>query len=276
VARAGAGAGSTGAAGSADSAGGGTDRRGFRRTNFGASLVAGGTSASAEPGNTGAGGIAAPSTGGKGTGVGGTHWICSSPGSGEGTACTGAGGGVASLGFKRSFGGFSSLMEVVVNSFTPLRKQKDCFCPASPFTLPPQSPTALAPSMKRAAEKSPKAGSAAKISAPKAPAPSHEVSLTKTINAPVDRAFAAWKEPAAREKWLPRAALTVRKATPHKSIRILWRDGTTVSVNFWPKGSLKCQVVPHHGPFPSADAAAKMEAFWLERLEALRLFLEKK
>lgn len=102
------------------------------------------------------------------------------------------------------------------------------------------------------------------------------MSLTKTINAPVDRAFAAWKEPAAREKWLPRAALTVRKATPHKSIRILWRDGTTVSVNFWPKGSLKCQVVPHHGPFPSADAAAKMEAFWLERLEALRLFLEKK
>ncbi|WP_438480376.1 hypothetical protein [Oleiharenicola lentus] len=131
--------------------------------------------------------------------------------------------------------------------------------------------------MKRAAKKSkPAAPAGAKKVSAKAAVEVHEVSLTKTITAPVDRVFAAWKETHAREKWLPRTPLIVRKATPHKSIRILWRDGTALSVNFWPKGSLKCQVVPHHGPFSTAEAAARMKEFWEEKLEALRVFLEKK
>ena len=102
-----------------------------------------------------------------------------------------------------------------------------------------------------------------------------EVSVTKTMVAPVDRAFAAWKESAQREQWLPRTPLTVRKATPHKSIRILWPDDTTVSVNFWPKGPLKCQVVPQHGKLATPEAAEKMKAYWADKLEALRAYLEK-
>ena len=102
-----------------------------------------------------------------------------------------------------------------------------------------------------------------------------EVSISKTIGAPVDRAFAAWKELIHREKWLPRTPMTVRKATPHKSIRILWPDNTTLSVNFWPKGPLKCQVVPQHGKLATPEAAEKMKAYWTEKLEALRAYLEK-
>lgn len=102
-----------------------------------------------------------------------------------------------------------------------------------------------------------------------------EISVTKTIAAPVDRAFAAWKTPAQREKWLPRTPLTIRKATPHKSIRILWADGTSLSVNFWPKGPLKCQVVPQHARLLTAEAAEKMKAYWADKLEALRGYLEK-
>lgn len=102
-----------------------------------------------------------------------------------------------------------------------------------------------------------------------------EISVTKTIAAPVDRVFAAWKTPAQREKWLPRTPLTIRKATPHKSIRILWADRTNLSVNFWPKGPLKCQVVPQHAHLPTAEAAEKMKAYWAEKLEALRGYLEK-
>jgi hypothetical protein len=102
-----------------------------------------------------------------------------------------------------------------------------------------------------------------------------EVSVTKTMGAPVDRAFAAWKDAALREQWLPRTPLTVRKATPHKSIRILWPDDTSLSVNFWPKGPLKCQVVPQHGKLATPEAAEKMKAYWTEKLEALRAFLEK-
>jgi uncharacterized protein YndB with AHSA1/START domain len=103
-----------------------------------------------------------------------------------------------------------------------------------------------------------------------------EVSVSRTIAAPVALAFEAWKDPAIREQWLPRTPLTVRKATPHKSIRITWADGTTVAVNFWPKGALKCQVVPQHARLPDADRAERMKDFWSEKLEALRRCLEKK
>jgi hypothetical protein len=102
-----------------------------------------------------------------------------------------------------------------------------------------------------------------------------EISVSLTIGTPVDRAFAAWKDAAVREKWLPRTPLTVRKATPHKSIRILWPDRTCLSVNFWPKGPLKCQVVPQHGKLTTPEAAEKMKAFWTEKLQALRAYLEK-
>ncbi|MBI3884526.1 MAG: hypothetical protein HY302_02170 [Opitutae bacterium] len=101
-----------------------------------------------------------------------------------------------------------------------------------------------------------------------------EVSVTRTIAAPVARAFEAWKDAALREKWLPRTPLAVRKATPHKSIRITWADGTSVGVNFWPKGALKCQVVPQHSKLPDADSAERMKDFWTEKLELLRAYLE--
>ena len=102
-----------------------------------------------------------------------------------------------------------------------------------------------------------------------------EISVSKTIAAPVDRAFAAFREAALREQWLPRLPLTVRKATPHKSIRIRWPDDTSLSVNFWPKGPLKCQVVPEHGNLTTPESADRMKVFWTEKLEALRVFLEK-
>ncbi|MEN9404593.1 MAG: hypothetical protein RL091_3296, partial [Verrucomicrobiota bacterium] len=91
----------------------------------------------------------------------------------------------------------------------------------------------------------------------------------------VGQAFAAWREASLREQWLPDTPLTVRKATPHKSIRILWADESLLSVNFWPKGSLKCQVVPQHAKLPTPEAAEKMKAYWSAKLEDLRVFLEK-
>lgn len=102
------------------------------------------------------------------------------------------------------------------------------------------------------------------------------ISVSKTIAAPVAIAFEAWKDAAIRELWLPHTPLSVRKATPHKSIRILWPDETTLSVNFWPKGPLKCQVVPEHSKLPDAATAEKMKAFWTAQLDALCAFLEQK
>ncbi|MBI5424047.1 MAG: hypothetical protein HZA32_08150 [Opitutae bacterium] len=103
-----------------------------------------------------------------------------------------------------------------------------------------------------------------------------EISVSKTIAAPVAVAFEAWKDAAIRERWLPRTPLSVRKATPHKSIRILWPDETTLSVNFWPKGPLKCQVVPEHSKLPDAATAERMKTYWTVQLDALCAFLEQK
>lgn len=101
-----------------------------------------------------------------------------------------------------------------------------------------------------------------------------EISVSLTIAAPVAVVFEAWRDPAIRELWLPQSGLSIRKATPHKSIRIRWPDDTNLSVNFWPKGPLKCQIVPQHGQLPTAAAAEKMKAFWTAQLEALAAYLE--
>jgi hypothetical protein len=103
-----------------------------------------------------------------------------------------------------------------------------------------------------------------------------EISVSKTIAAPVAIAFEAWRDPIVRERWLPHVTLSIRKATPHKSIRIRWQDDTNLSVNFWPKGPLKCQVVPQHGKLATAADAEKMKAYWSGQLDALCAFLERK
>ncbi|WP_415909079.1 hypothetical protein [Oleiharenicola sp. Vm1] len=47
-------------------------------------------------------------------------------------------------------------------------------------------------------------------------------------------------------------------------------------MNFWPKGPLKCQVVPQHGKLPDAATAERMKTFWTQQLDALGAFLEPK
>lgn len=102
----------------------------------------------------------------------------------------------------------------------------------------------------------------------------YEISGNKTIHCPVETAFAAWEDARRRKRWLDEA-ITIRKATPHKSMRITWSDGkTSVSVNFYPKGDDKCAVQLQHGKLPDAEAAERMKAYWKTKLEALRAALE--
>lgn len=101
----------------------------------------------------------------------------------------------------------------------------------------------------------------------------YEISVSRTIAAPVVTAYKAWSDDKTRKKWLP-ANLTVRKATAHKTLRINWEDGkTSLNVSFYPKGE-KSQVVAQHGKLPDAKAAAKMKKFWAEALDALKDLIE--
>jgi uncharacterized protein YndB with AHSA1/START domain len=103
----------------------------------------------------------------------------------------------------------------------------------------------------------------------------YQVSVSKTFGIPVTRLYRAWKDKAARLRWLPETALTIRKATPNKSLRITWAKGeTNVEVNFYIKGASKSQVTVQHNKLPSLRQGERMKAYWAGRLAALGRFLE--
>ena len=102
----------------------------------------------------------------------------------------------------------------------------------------------------------------------------YEISVSRTIEAPVSKAFKAWTDEKTRKQWLP-ADYTVRKSTTNKTIRITWTDGTDLVAAFYPKGEPKCQVVAQHSKLKDAKAAAKMKKFWAEALDRLKDTLEK-
>ena len=102
----------------------------------------------------------------------------------------------------------------------------------------------------------------------------YEISVSRTIHAPLSKAFKAWTDEKARQKWLP-SNFRVRKATTNKSLRTTWEDEkTSVAVAFLPKGSGKCQVVAQHAKLPDAKAAAKMKTFWSQALDRLKALIE--
>ena len=102
-----------------------------------------------------------------------------------------------------------------------------------------------------------------------------EVNASKTVAVPVDRLYAAFADPALRERWLPGAAVEVRTARPAKSFRADWEDGSTrLVVGFSARGDAKSQVALVHERIPDAGTADKLKAFWRERMAALKQLLE--
>lgn len=98
----------------------------------------------------------------------------------------------------------------------------------------------------------------------------YEISVGRTIAAPVTMLFKAWNDAHTRNRWLSES-VTIRKATENKSMRVTWEDNATIlSVNFYPKGDAKCQVVVQHTKLPDAHAAEQMKTCWSEALERLR------
>ena len=98
----------------------------------------------------------------------------------------------------------------------------------------------------------------------------YQVSVSKTYAASVDALFVAWQDDALRLRWLPEAAFTVTKATPGKSLRMAWPDGTRVEVLLYARGEGKAQMTVQQSKLPSAEAADAARAFWREAVERLQ------
>jgi uncharacterized protein YndB with AHSA1/START domain len=101
------------------------------------------------------------------------------------------------------------------------------------------------------------------------------ITASKTVAVPVERLYDAFVDPSLRSGWLPDAELRERTATKPKSARFDWGDGATrVHVTFAAKGEGKSTATVQHGRLPGADEAARMKAFWRERVTAMKQELE--
>ena len=98
---------------------------------------------------------------------------------------------------------------------------------------------------------------------------SYEANKSRTFDVPVATLFHAWADARIRRRWLDGITVKTRTATPPKSIRLGWEDGTIVAVGFTSKGASKSSVALAHMKLPDQDAANRLKKYWGERLDML-------
>lgn len=96
-----------------------------------------------------------------------------------------------------------------------------------------------------------------------------EASKSRVFPVPLAKLYRAFRDTRTRARWLPGVKLTIRTATPNKSMRITWPDQTSVALGFSRKGTSKSQVAIQHGRLPDRKAAECLKEFWTDRLGAL-------
>lgn len=104
---------------------------------------------------------------------------------------------------------------------------------------------------------------------------SYEASRSRTFPVPVATLFAACADARQRARWLKGHRLTVRTATPSRSLRITWADGTSVEMWFVAKGAARSSLQVQHVKLASKADATTRKAFWSERLDTLAALLAK-
>ena len=98
----------------------------------------------------------------------------------------------------------------------------------------------------------------------------YQVGVSKTVTVPVDTLFTGWEDETSRRRWLGDEAITVRRATRAKSMRITWSDDqTNVDVSFWDKGPEKSSVQVQHSKLTDRDDVEAKRAFWRAALVRL-------
>jgi len=101
------------------------------------------------------------------------------------------------------------------------------------------------------------------------------VTASKTVAVPIERLYEAFVDPILRERWLPDGDLRERTTIEPRSARFDWGDGASrVHVAFASKGDAKSTAALSHERLPDGAEAARMKAFWRERVAGLKQELE--
>ncbi|MDQ1639101.1 MAG: hypothetical protein QOF62_2440 [Pyrinomonadaceae bacterium] len=104
----------------------------------------------------------------------------------------------------------------------------------------------------------------------------YQISVSRTVNAPVAKLYKSFANARSRSLWLPENDFVVRTKTTDKSLRVTWNDDkSSLEINFYPKAADKSQVVVQHSKLPDAKSSAKMKTYWGKALDRLRTSLEK-
>lgn len=104
----------------------------------------------------------------------------------------------------------------------------------------------------------------------------YQISISRTVNAPVAKLYKSFANARSRSSWLPENGFVIRTKTTDKSMRVTWNDDkTSLEINFYPKATDKSQVVVQHSKLPDAKSSAKMKTYWGKALDRLRASLEK-
>jgi uncharacterized protein YndB with AHSA1/START domain len=102
------------------------------------------------------------------------------------------------------------------------------------------------------------------------------VTASKTVAVPVDRLYEAFVDASLRERWLPDGDLRERTTLKPRSARFDWGDGATrVNVTFAAKGDAKSVAALQHERLADAQEAARMKAFWRDRIAAMKEVVER-
>ena len=111
---------------------------------------------------------------------------------------------------------------------------------------------------------------------PPADSPGFRVESALGIAAPLADLWDAWQRPGIRHLWLHAPGVSLRRAVPRKSLRLIWNDGSSVSVTLAGQAGGRCLVTVEHSRIESAARAAALRQFWPTALERLRKRLEKR
>ncbi len=101
------------------------------------------------------------------------------------------------------------------------------------------------------------------------------VTASKTVAVPIERLYAAFVDADQRARWLPDAELRERTVIEPRSARFDWGDdGSRVHVALTAKSEEKSMAALTHERLPDGKEAARMKAFWRERVAGLKEVLE--
>lgn len=100
-----------------------------------------------------------------------------------------------------------------------------------------------------------------------------EISVSRTVAVPIAELYRSFVDDGIRGEWLDRD-VEITKSTDNKSARVAWGDGTRLSVDFYPKGDAKSQIVVQHLKIANAENAGELKDFWTAALDKLKGILE--